>query len=211
MASTRQIVCFCEHRFEAEIPDRVDLAQNPEIEEQIVSGEFLAVRCPACGKVLKPEFPVFVRDSGGTTLLVPELDRAAFFRGRLPYGLQDAEWVVIGYEELAEKFLIKRAGLDERVVELIKYYLLRKLLEEYEGDQEIRLLFSRREGPSLVFNALGVKEGEVGVLKVPGETLAKAEAQLPQKLTEEPFSELLRGPYASVNKLYAEDAEEAPE
>ena len=213
MASTRQIVCFCEHRFEAEMPDRVDLTQSPEVEEQIVSGEFLAVRCPSCGKVLKPEFPVFVRDAGGTILLVPELDRAAFFRGRLPYGLEDAERVVIGYEELAEKFLIKRAGLDERVVELIKYYLLRKLLEECEGDQEIRLLFSRREGPSLVFNALGVKEGEVGVLKVPEQTLAKAQAQLEQKLAEEPVAELLRGPYVSVNKLYAEDAEaeEGPE
>jgi len=130
MSATRQIVCFCEHSFQTDVPERVDLAESPEVEEQILSGEFLSVRCPACGKLLKPEFPVFVRHEGGTILLVPELDRAAFCRGRLPYGLEDATRGAIGYEELAEKFLIKRAGLDDRVVELIKYYLLRKLLDD---------------------------------------------------------------------------------
>jgi hypothetical protein len=209
VGTTRQLVCFCEHSFEAEVPERVDLAENPEVEDQILSGEFLAVRCPACGKVLKPEFPVFVRDAQAerTILLVPELDRAAFFRGRLSYGLGDASRVAIGYEELAEKFLIKRAGLDDRVVELIKYYLLRKLLDDFEGDQEVRLLFSRMEGQTLVFNALGLKQGEVGVLRVPADTLHKAEAQLEQKLGQEPLGELLRGPYVSVNKLYAEGEE----
>ena len=48
MGATREIVCFCEHRFEAEVPERVDLAEDPAIEEQILGGEFLSVRCPSC-------------------------------------------------------------------------------------------------------------------------------------------------------------------
>ena len=56
----QRIVCFCEHSFETDIPAMVDLGREPEVEEQIVRGEFLNVRCPACGKVLKPEFPVFI-------------------------------------------------------------------------------------------------------------------------------------------------------
>ena len=50
----RRIVCFCEHSFDADVPDSVDLGKQPEVEQAILSGEFLSIRCPSCGKVLKP-------------------------------------------------------------------------------------------------------------------------------------------------------------
>ena len=81
----RKIVCFCEHSFEADFPDSVDLEADPSVEQQILDGELLAVRCPECGKVLKPEFPVLVRDPEASRriYMIPELDRSAFLRGTL--------------------------------------------------------------------------------------------------------------------------------
>jgi hypothetical protein len=205
----RKLVCFCEHAFETDIPESVDLAGQPELEQAILTGDFLSVRCPRCGKVLKPEFPVLVRDPAGarSIFLVPELDRAAFHRHSLEYPVPEADRVVIGYDELAEKFRIKAQGLEDEVVELVKYYLLNKILEDDEGEEEVRILFARREEGKLIFHALGLKQGEVGVLRVPEETAAKVAAELDRRRGQEPFATILTGPYVSVNKLYVEGEE----
>lgn len=202
----RRIVCFCEHGFDAEVPDFVDLGRQPEVEQAIIDGEFLSIRCPNCGKVLKPEFPVMIEDpqAENTIFFIPELDRSAFFRGSLSYSLQEANRVAIGYEELVEKFLLKRYNLDDRVVEIVKYYLLSKIMEDEGEDKELRILFSRQEGDTVLFNVLGLKKDEVGILKMPAATLEKITSQLEEKKDQEPFSEILRAPYVSINNLLVE-------
>jgi hypothetical protein len=199
----RRIVCFCEHSFDADIPDSVNLGEQPEVEQAIISGEFLNVHCPNCGKVLKPEFPVLIEDpqAENTIFFVPELDRSQFYRGALSYSLREANRVAIGYEELVEKFLLKRHNLDDRVMEIVKYYLLSKIMEDDQGDKEIRVLFSRQEEDTAFFNVLGLKENEVGILKVPMATVHKVETQMEDRKHTEPFSEILKTPYVSINNL----------
>ena len=58
----RKLVCLCEYEFEQEIPESVDLSREPHVEQDILDGEFLTARCPNCGKLLKPELPVLIRD-----------------------------------------------------------------------------------------------------------------------------------------------------
>jgi hypothetical protein len=203
----RKLVCFCEHEFESEVPDEVDLSREPEARQAILSGDFQTIRCPSCGKALKPEFPVTVREPGQSLFLVPELDRVAFYRGTLSYPVAEVDRVAIGYDELVEKLRIREAGLDDRVVEVLKYYLLQKVLEHYEGEAEVRLLFSGLEPAGLVFHAHGLRDKEVGVLRVSRQMAEKAAAQLEEKLREEPFDQILAGPYVSVNKLATETPE----
>ncbi len=203
----RKLVCFCEHQFESDVPDSVDLGEQPEARRAILEGEFQTIRCPGCGKALKPEFPVLVREPGRTLFFVPELDRVAYYRGKLPYPVGEVDRVAIGYDELAEKLRIQEAGLDDRVVEVLKYYLLQKVLEHYEGEAEVRLLFSAVEPAGLVFHALGLRDKEVGVLRVSRQMADKAAQQLEGKLREEPFDLILAGPYVSVNKLATETPE----
>jgi hypothetical protein len=202
----RRIVCFCEHGFDADVPDAVDLGEKPEVEEAILQGEFLSIRCPNCGKVLKPEFPVYIEDpqAENSIFFVPELDRSAYFRGALAYSLREANRVAIGYEELVEKFRIKQCNLDDRVVEIVKYYLLSKIMEDESGDKEVRILFSKTEENTALFNVIGLKESEVGILKVPMATVDKVASQLEEKKHTEPFSEILNAPYVSVNNLLVE-------
>ena len=205
----QRIVCFCEHGFDADVPDSVDLAAEPETEEAIVRGEFLNIRCPNCGKVLKPEFPVYIEDpqAENTIFFIPELDRNAYFRASLAYSLREANRVAIGYEELVEKFLLKRYNLDDRVVEIVKYYLLSKIVSEGAHEGEIRILFAKIQDDTVFFNVLGFKENEVGILKVPVQTVNKVAAQLEEKKQQEPFSEILKAPYVSINKLFVEGAD----
>ena len=123
---TRHIACFCENSFDAEIPESADLAGDPGVQQLILGGDFMAVSCPSCGKRLTPEFPF--RLTGvmkvGEIFLVPEADRAAFTRGRLDYDVGKPGRIVVGFQELAEKVLICTRGLDDRVIEIMKYYLL---------------------------------------------------------------------------------------
>jgi hypothetical protein len=201
----RKVVCFCEHEFETEISESVEL--TVPVEDSILAGDFQSLRCPGCGKALKPEFPARLSRGGGVLFFVPELDRVSFYRGALAYPVGDADRVAIGYEELAEKILLRRAGLDDRVAEVLKYYLLQKVPESSLGEGDVRLLFSRVEGESLVFHAHGLRAGEVGVLKVGRAMADKVSAQLHEKLAAEPFSQILAGPYVSVNKLATENPE----
>jgi hypothetical protein len=100
-----------------------------------------------------------------------------------------------------EKFLLKRYNLDDRVAEIVKYYLLSKIMEDETGDKEVRILFSKQEGNTILFNVLGLKEGEVGILKVPMATVEKVASQVEEKKHQEPFSEILKAPYVSINNL----------
>jgi hypothetical protein len=140
-----------------------------------------------------------------------EVPDEAFYRGTLSYPVAEVDRVAIGYDELVEKLRIREAKLDDRVVEVLKYYLLQKALEHYEGEAEVRLLFHSREEAGLVFHAIGLKEGEVGVLRVSTQMAQKAAAQLEQKLREDPFSLILKGPYVSINKLATESPEDGAE
>jgi hypothetical protein len=205
----RKLVCLCEYEFEEDIPESVDLSKEPKLEQAILAGDFLTSRCPNCGKLLKPEFPVLIRDPASevTLYFVPELDRGPFYRGALSYPIGEVTRVAIGYDELVEKFLIKRAGLDDRVVEVLKYYLLQKALERASEEGDVRILFAALEPQSLVFHAHGLKDGEVGVLRVSRQMAEKAAAQLEDKRRQDPFAQILDGPYVSVNKLMTETPE----
>ncbi|OHD73697.1 MAG: hypothetical protein A2V99_17685 [Spirochaetes bacterium RBG_16_67_19] len=203
----RKLVCFCEHEFESEVPDSVDLSEQPQARQAILEGEFQTIQCPGCGKALKPEFPVLVREPGWSVFFVPELDRVAYYRGKLPYPVGEVDRVAIGYDELVEKLRIREAGLDDRVVEVLKYYLLQKVLEHYEGEAEVRLLFTGLEPAGLVFHAHGLRDKEVGVMRVSRQMADKAAGQLEGKLREEPFSQFLAAPYVSINKLATETPE----
>ena len=156
--------------------------------------------------MLKPEFPVLIEDpqAENSIFFVPELDRSQFFRGALAYSLREANRVAIGYEELVEKFLLKQYNLDDRVIEIVKYYLLSKIMEDDQGERDIRVLFSKKEGETAFFNVLGLKENEVGILKVPMSTVQKVESQLEEKKRQAPFTEILNAPYVSINNLLVE-------
>jgi hypothetical protein len=201
----RHIACFCESAFDADMPDSADAASDAGIEESILNGSFMEVHCPACGKRLTPEFPF--RLSGvsglGEIFLVPESDRAAFTMGRLDYTVGTPARVVVGFAELAEKVLIAKTGLDDRVVEIMKYYLL--TCSTPAGDQEpardVTIVYHGIEGEKHLFHVMGMKEGEIGIARLGKEVYARIASDVEARIKEEPFNELCDPPWVSLRKV----------
>jgi len=207
MSEQRQIPCYCDNLVEIEVPEEVDLASDPEAERSIREGSFLSVLCPKCGKLLKPEFPVRILDSraGIELFLIPELERGSFLLGKSAYRLRDPQQgrIVIGYPELVEKLAILREGLDDRVVETIKFYLDQKA----QSDESLQILFRAKSGDKLVFHLMGLRKDEVGISNIPFSLYETIQRELATRLTQEPFDLLLAPPYVSYQKAGPEAAE----
>ena len=206
MTSTkRRVACFCEATFEADIPDTADLAADPEVEQSILDGDFMAVTCPACGKRLTPEYPF--RLTGvkgmGEVLLVPEPERAALARGKLEIITGREGRVVAGFPELAEKLVIAAAGLDDRVIEIMKYYLLTGGASHApsESGEEVTILYRGLEEDKHLFHIVGMKKGEVGVARLAPALYARIAADVKTRVQEEPFRDFCTPPWVSLRRV----------
>ncbi len=203
-SSSRHIACFCESTFDADMPDRADLAADPEIEQLILDGSFMAVTCPACGKRLTPEYPfrlTGVKDLG-EVVMVPEADRAGYVRGALEY-VGSPGRVVVGFPELAEKVLVAGAGLDDRVIEIMKYYLLTgsEPSPAEEPQQEVRVLYRGVEGGRYLFAIMGMREGEVGMARLAAELYSRIASDVEKRVREEPFVDFCSPPWVSLRRI----------
>jgi hypothetical protein len=199
---TRRVACFCESTFDAEIPETGDLSSEPGLAETILAGDFMAVTCSACGKRLTPEYPF--RLSGvpvvGEILLIPEADRGAYLRGKLEYAAGAPGRVALGFRELAEKVLIFSRGLDDRVIEIMKYYLLTGAGSGQETDSDAWLSYRGQEAGKHLFHILGLKDGEVGIARLAPELYAKIAADIEKRVQEESFREFCEPPWVSLRK-----------
>jgi len=204
---TRRIACFCENSFEAEIPDSVDLAADEGVEQLIVQGGFMAVDCPACGKRLTPEFPCLISVAreipgvagGRGVFLLPEAERVACMRGKSGAGEGHAR-IAVGMPELVEKVLIFGSGRDDRIIEIMKYYLLTGAAGGAGEDRDVTFLYRGDEGDRMVFHIRGLAEGEIGVARLSREIYRKIETDLESRLAGEPFSLFCDPPYVSIRK-----------
>ena len=127
---------------------------------------------------------------------------AAFVRGKLDYEVGSPFRVVIGFPELAEKMGILRAGLDDRIVEIMKYYLLTGAAEPSEkDDRNVTLRYKGEEDGRHVFHLLGLKEGEIGVARLGSDIYRRIAADVETRAAEEPFQDFCSPPWVSVRRL----------
>ena len=201
----RHIACFCETTFEADLPTSADMAADPEIEQLILDGSFMAVTCPGCGRTLTPEYPfrLTVVKSFGDLFLVPETDRGAYQRGTLDYDTGSPGRIVVGFPELQEKVLAASLAVDDRVIEIMKYYLLTGSTPAPEGGQEkdVGIVYRGMESGRHVFNIIGMKEGEVGIARLAGELYGRIAADVETRVTEDPFVDFCALPWVSLRKI----------
>jgi hypothetical protein len=207
--SKRSITCFCEHVFESEIPDAVDLIAQPSILDDVVRGDFMTVSCPLCGKRLSPEFPCRFSGVSGDrdVFFIPELDRVSYLRGKLSYDPGKPWRIAIGFTELAEKLNLISRGLDDRVIETMKYYLLTRssdregMASAEDGEGDVTVIFAGEEHGKLLFHISGLRKGEIAVAKLGRDLYSKIEADIEKRASEDPFKEFCSGPYVSVRRI----------
>lgn len=199
-----KIPCHCGNSFDYEYDEDVTITKD--ITESIVHGKFMNTVCDKCGLTLKPEFPVtFTYPSKNLTIiLIPDLQRDLFLRGKHPLSEKKPNRFVIGFRELAEKINIFEAGLDDITVECVKYYILSRIETESEPENEILVFFDRVENGKLLFQIHGLKEKEIGILKIDRDYYNMTAEKLEQSKSEEPFCRFLAPPYVSLLKIYRE-------
>jgi CpXC protein len=196
----RKVTCMCETTFEADLPEEVDLDASPNVMEEILRGDFLAVTCPNCGARLKPELRVRLvsRKTGIDIVALPELERVSLYRGAVE--LPKSAQAVVGYPELFERARILVDGLDPEAVEIIKYWLIQKAAEK-APDAEISVAYAGKKDDRLAFHLMGLKEGQVAVLPVEMGTYAKTLSEKARSIREAPFDRIFKGPYRSIRLL----------
>lgn len=199
----RKIVCLCEHKFEMDFPEEITL--EDEIRDAILDGSFMNVTCPQCKTVLKPELPFCLKDTSHDLdiFFIPECDRTAFLMQKLSYDIGEPGRVVIGYKELVEKLKLQSAGLDDRAVEILKYYILSKA-KSTSASEDIFIYFHALQETGLVFYIEGLKDGEIGQYEVSRDLYAKAVKDLEKKEKDPAFATFLTPPYVSLNKVSVE-------
>ena len=201
----RHIACFCETTFDADLPRGADMAGDPEIEQLILDGSFMSVTCPGCGRILTPEYPFQLTGVRrfGEVFLVPEKERGAYERGTLEYETGTPGRVVVGFPELQEKVLISTLGLDDRVIEIMKYYLLTGSASSGGGEpeKEVGIVYRGNEAGRHLFNIVGMKEGEIGVARLAEELYARIAADVDTRVLEEPFKDFCTPPWVSLRRV----------
>jgi hypothetical protein len=201
---------MCETSFDADLPEEIDLDEEPGRLQEMLSGAFFEVTCPSCGTVLKPELTVRVRSRqhGLDLQVVPELERLSFHLNEVetPKGAE----LLIGYGELFERARMVKDGLDPEAVEIIKYYLRIKAEESANEAAEISVSYAGLQGEEelagprkLLFHISGIKEGELAVLPIGRDYYGRILADKAKTKKSEPFDRVFKGPYRSIRVLEA--------
>lgn len=155
------IVCRCGEHYTVEVANGLHISLRPDVRRQILDGTFHRFHCPACGATTQVDvllaFTDFPRRQWFTVAPstgMPwrrqwlELARSTFqatMVDRAPELVQ--QWsreltrrLMFGLASLREKLIASDAGLDDRVVELLKIQLIRGLGGALSPDQYFHLV-----------------------------------------------------------------------
>lgn len=197
----RKLTCHCEQVFNVDLPEVVNLDEQPEIVNQIQDGSFLTCICPTCNAELHTDLKTRIDWPSKKTsiVLIPEIDRLAWLGGNLPEE-KDAQ-IVIGYAELADRVAVIAAGLDPLAVESVKYHLSVKA-RETSPDAKIVVLFDKlKENGDLEFHIHGLRDAEVAVTSIPASLYRSILDDSRASPERDPYDSLVNGHYISVQNV----------
>jgi hypothetical protein len=133
------VKCECGNTLTVQLADSVNVKRSPESRDKILRGEFHRVACPACNRQMTVEKPFYYTDLNRNAFFKvfprgerhlwrsasKELDTAAsLFPETLSGPGERTLRVLFGMDELREKLLAQDAGIDDRLVELLKVFLV---------------------------------------------------------------------------------------
>jgi hypothetical protein len=173
--STRTLVCACGNRFPVEIWEGVHVSQEPELRQQVLDGTFHRFPCIVCGVTAVyddligyTDFPrrhwftiapaVDLAYRSKWSALADQSFRATMVEFAPPlvreWSTEMTRRLIFGIQSLREKLVAFDAGLDDRVVELLKLQLIRDGALPFELGSRIELAevtpgelrFERRSG-----------------------------------------------------------------
>ncbi|MCY2929112.1 MAG: CpXC domain-containing protein [Planctomycetota bacterium] len=181
VSSKETIACrYCGHEQEFTLWQSINATLDPQLREQLMSGELMTFTCQSCQKSAEVVWPLLYHDMEREVMVHIRFDES-LSEGQAPeadpvedFMLSFTLRTVASRNELVEKVLIFEEGLDDRVIEIFKIALRRQLEqdaqeadgelmfsacgESEEGEKEIAFVLLKGEGESSFAVPLSVYE-----------------------------------------------------
>jgi hypothetical protein len=205
----------CGAEAEVRLYDSINVVEDPQLREDLMANRLNAVTCPACSfqyRVDKPllyvdparKFAVWWTPEGGA-----DPAKADDEYRRMQTSIQEAPGrldlklhLVHERVELVERIFLLEAGLDERLVEYVKYLIYSKNARKVDAATK-RLLFNAQDSndETLCFVVQDIATRRLeGVLRYDRKMLGDLETMFANNPTQ-PLAELFPHPYISARRL----------
>lgn len=215
----------CGHEQTVDLYDSINVAQQPELKKALFENSLNRVTCESCDAGFRIDKPLLYHDPDRNIIIhwmpdngvtrdevIDEFDRCMEeLRGSLPEDMEHPRVrLVFDRVELVELIFIIEAGMDERVVEYIKYTVHSQNMSRLPPEKK-QLLLNVQDSTSeeLLFAVRDVETMELeDILRYPRDAYRNVCRMVKDDPDE--FLELLPGPYINARAALLEEAE-APE
>lgn len=212
----------CQHGQKVELYDSINVAQQPELKTALFENRLNCVKCEDCDASFRIDKPLLYHDADRNILIhwmpdtamsrdeiLDEFDKSMEeLRDALPEGMEPPRVrLVFNRVELVELIFIIEAGMDERVVEYIKYTVHTQNMKRLPPDKK-QLLLNLQDSTAdeLLFAVRNLESAELEeILRYPREAYRGVKKMYKDNPDE--FIELFPGPYISARTTLLEEVE----
>jgi len=217
----------CDHSQNVELYDSINVAQEPELKKALFENRINRVVCVECAASFRIDKPVLYHDTDRNILIhwmpdnvvsrdkiLDEFDKSMEeLRDALPEGVEHPRVrLVFDRVELIELIFMVEAGMDERVVEFIKYTIHTQNTKRLPPDKK-QLLLNVQDSTAdeLLFAIRDVETTELeDILRYSREAYRGVQKMYRDHPDE--FMDLFPGPYINARAtLLEEGADDEPE
>lgn len=217
----------CRKAMEVELYESINVKTSPDLKQQLMMNQVNAVTCPDCGLQFRVDKPLLYSDPANRLLIYWFPHREENFEDGeerfaewlremgtvMPDGVRAPDvHLVFTRTELIERIFLKEAGLDERIVEYIKYMIYSKNTARLDPATKI-LLFNAQDSTEddlcFVVQDAGTRQFEA-MLKYGRDTYRALQETFGSEEKSADLLELFPGPYISARALLRMQNEDEP-
>ena len=227
LAKTYSIRCpQCDHTQNVELYDSINVAQEPALKTALLENRLNRVQCESCEASFRVDKPVLYHDADRNILIHWMPDNACSrdeildefdatmeqLRATLPEGIEPPRVrLVFDRVELVELMFLIEAGMEERVVEHIKYTIhMQNMTRLPPATKHLLLNVQDSTAEELLFAVRNVESSELEeVLRYPRDAYRKVR-DLYRKNPDE-LIELFPGPYINARTTLLDEVAEEGE
>jgi hypothetical protein len=216
----------CRREQSVDLYEAINVRQSPELKDQLLANQLNAVVCEQCHSSFRVDKPLLYHDPEQKRMiyLIPmgegaeEIGERQFtdslrqLNGILPKGIQAPEvCLVLSRIELVERVFLFDAGLNERVIEYMKYMIYTRNLEKLHPARKALLFNAQDSTPkALCFVVQDVKTRKLeSMLQYDRSTYAALSEMFDRDEQTPTLLELFPGPHVSARALLLKELQDS--
>lgn len=214
----------CGTSFPAELYESINVEVQPELKEQLMGNQLNMVECPKCQARFRVDKPLLYSDPPRRLLIywLP-VDNGSHGEGEeqfsawmrdlgtmMPDNVRQPDvHLVFSRTEMVERIFLAEAGLNERIIEYLKYSIFSKNMKKVPPESKA-LLFNAQDSTEafLCFVVQDVATRKLeAVLQYPRETYNALREAFDSGEKSADLLEMFPGPYISARELLLREME----